>query len=570
MLLGISEKYFKKKKESAFIMRKQTKLVAVLSTAALLALGASMSSFAATGWQEENGTWVYYDKNGDKETEKWEKSGDNWFYLDDNGEMTTDSIIEYKDNFYYVDENGSMVANKWVSVSNVDYDGEDEPTNYWYYFGSNGKAYTGVTDKANWKTINGKKYTFDEDGKMQFGWISKEDGKRDTADDAWKTAEFYCGDENDGAQAVGWMSLNITDEDYDTSADAKNWSSKDVFDDEDQTRWFYFKSNGKKTAGKDGETINGAKYSFDAYGRMNAEWVNVTTTPSIASDSKTVDGWKYFKSPEDGARVTKGWFKVVPDSYIDEGDNDDGDESWFYADGKGQIYANQIKEISGKRYAFDEKGRMKTGFRLVKKGTGSKDILYIYGLDKDDMYGHVDTEDDFKANINDWLKNGFTLYNFGGGEDGAMKTGKQTLSLDGDSFTFSFSKSGANRGAGRNEVDSDKIYQGGMLLKADKEDKYAVVRVETVAADNGKLVPGKYYTMMSTEKFLHEYCDEVVSSALGKDEKEAYVLKSDTGFEFKLINTSGSVQSGKKSAKDGEDYIFAQKGENIDRIYVKK
>ena len=34
-------------------MRKQTKLVAVLSAAALLAIGASMTSFAATGWQEE-------------------------------------------------------------------------------------------------------------------------------------------------------------------------------------------------------------------------------------------------------------------------------------------------------------------------------------------------------------------------------------------------------------------------------------------------------------------------------------------------------------------------------------
>ena len=33
-------------------MRKQTKLVAVLSTAALLAIGASMTSFAATGWQK--------------------------------------------------------------------------------------------------------------------------------------------------------------------------------------------------------------------------------------------------------------------------------------------------------------------------------------------------------------------------------------------------------------------------------------------------------------------------------------------------------------------------------------
>ncbi|KMW17320.1 hypothetical protein HMPREF9472_03230, partial [Enterocloster bolteae WAL-14578] len=44
-------------------MRKQTKLVAVLSTAALLAIGASMTSFAATGWAEEDGTWVYYNRD---------------------------------------------------------------------------------------------------------------------------------------------------------------------------------------------------------------------------------------------------------------------------------------------------------------------------------------------------------------------------------------------------------------------------------------------------------------------------------------------------------------------------
>ena len=35
-------------------MRKQTKVVAVASAAALLAIGASMTSFAATGW----GRWT--------------------------------------------------------------------------------------------------------------------------------------------------------------------------------------------------------------------------------------------------------------------------------------------------------------------------------------------------------------------------------------------------------------------------------------------------------------------------------------------------------------------------------
>ena len=47
-------------------MRKQTKLVAVASAAALLAVGASMTSFAAAGWVEEDGQWFFYDRDGNR------------------------------------------------------------------------------------------------------------------------------------------------------------------------------------------------------------------------------------------------------------------------------------------------------------------------------------------------------------------------------------------------------------------------------------------------------------------------------------------------------------------------
>ena len=47
-------------------MRKQTKIAAVVSAAALLALGASMTSFAASKgtWMMVDGEWYCYDKNG--------------------------------------------------------------------------------------------------------------------------------------------------------------------------------------------------------------------------------------------------------------------------------------------------------------------------------------------------------------------------------------------------------------------------------------------------------------------------------------------------------------------------
>ena len=51
-------------------MRKQTKIAAVVSAAALLALGASMTSFAASKgtWMMVDGEWYCYDKNGDAYT----------------------------------------------------------------------------------------------------------------------------------------------------------------------------------------------------------------------------------------------------------------------------------------------------------------------------------------------------------------------------------------------------------------------------------------------------------------------------------------------------------------------
>ena len=81
-------------------MRKQTKIAAIVSAAALLAIGASMTSFAAEGWMEENGTWSYYNRYNEKVTEQWQKSGDKWFWLNADGNMATDSIVQDNENYF--------------------------------------------------------------------------------------------------------------------------------------------------------------------------------------------------------------------------------------------------------------------------------------------------------------------------------------------------------------------------------------------------------------------------------------------------------------------------------------
>lgn len=59
-------------------MKKHTRTLLIPCAAAALTIGSSMMAFAATGWQQEDGTWHYYDKNGDTVTSSWKKSGNDW------------------------------------------------------------------------------------------------------------------------------------------------------------------------------------------------------------------------------------------------------------------------------------------------------------------------------------------------------------------------------------------------------------------------------------------------------------------------------------------------------------
>ena len=546
-------------------MRKQTKLVAVLSTAALLAIGASMTSFAAQGWAEEDGTWVYYDKNGDKVTESWKKSGDNWYWLDDNGEMAVDTLVEDDDNYYYVNENGAMVSNQWVAIENEDAGEDDEPDHYWYYFQANGKAYkrsdSASDTSISAKTINGKKYAFDTDGRMLYGWVDA--GERQTDDDAWKTCQYYFGDEDDGAMSEGWRLISITDD------EAEDAQPGDEFWDEDQDRWFFFQASGKKKAAKDGEsytdkTINGKKYGFDEFGRMVASWYTEATAAVASQGTATYSNtFMYFNNPEDGARYTKGWFKVVPGYYLQKSKYEDGSEYWYYADGDGQIYSNEIKTIKGKKYAFDNYGRMISGlvFLEMANGTTSNEIQNKLA-DDDDLHPY-DTEDNFDQFVKDFATeiNDHTIrsYYFGGSDDGAMKTGKQTVTIDGESFTFKF-KTGSNlKGSGLVGEDDDKLYMAGKQVKADKDDKYTVYKYDKI---------NNSVTEMTTTDFIATCTD----GGKHDDDKEETVYTVTTtntdSVKYYLVNTSGTILKNKTNAKDADDYKFSVSKRQITKVVL--
>ena len=568
-------------------MRKQFKIAAIVSAAALLAIGASMTSFAATGWQEEDGSWVYYNKNGEQVTDQWEKSGANWFYLGEDGVMVTDALIEYNDQYYYVDSNGAMVTERWIAIDNEDAGDEDEPDVHWYYFQSNGKALKKSDSHEHIfkKTLpGGKTYAFDSEGKMLYGWVRYSDGERQTGDTAWKEAEYYFGDENDGAMTIGWREIAITDD------DAEDAQPGDSFWDEDQVRWFYFKSSGKKENGSnnkegegDGKTnkkINGKKYGFDKWGRMIADWYAASVDEASQGDAAYTETFMYFSSPEDGARHTKSWFKVVPGYYLHQSKYEDGDDYWYYADGDGNLVASEIKSIKGKKYAFDSYGRMKKGLQLMT--VNGNDIIKVY--DDDDEDYPYDTEDHFKGTAlkvekenaaaeaaNKEKEEGeekeptthFYFFSNDEDHDGSMKTGNQTVSIDGDNFNFKFEKSGTKKGQGVSKVDNDKhkVYMGGMLFKADSDEK-----VKILAVSNGVVA-------VDTKDFLEIVGATEHQNEKGKADKvDGVSIKKDATYytwdwktkskknNYVLVNTSGSmVKSGNK--KDGDGYKIVTDGE---------
>ena len=602
-------------------MKKQTKLVAVLSTASLLAIGASMTSFAATGWTEENGTWVYYNTDGELATDSWKKSGNSWYWLDENGEMAVDQLIEDDEDYYYVDINGVMATNQWVAIENEDAGEDDEPEHYWYYFQANGKALTnGNNSNVALKTVNGKKYAFDEEGRMLFGWVNKDTAERidNTDGDAFKEGDYYFGGSDDGAMTTGWLQLDIT---YDEATN--DYEVAPVFnEDEDQTRWFYFGSNGKKVKADDGDlekekTINGRRYAFDEYGAMIAEWsldidevnnrfatasansalgqtgddyydlddyyaegIGTHSTASKNSvTAKYAQEWRYFQDVENGARVSRGWFKVVPAEYLNLEKYEDDESSWYYADGSGKLYAGEFKTINGKKYAFRDDGRMINGLKFILEGDDTLGVV----ADDDETY-NFDTEDGFDEHSIDLEALGYKCYYFGDAEDGAMKTGKTTINIDGENHNFYFEKSGGKKGQGVTGEKDDKYYQSGKLLEAGSDEKYQVVKrtVNRTEADGDKVYA--YQTLDDVEAFLDEISGKY-SSGLSKenitalnssrinvnkdadDLAELYIIDydSDTSSyafsseDYFLVNTSGKVIDTNSKSKDGNDYVYVTK-----------
>ena len=390
------------------------------------------TAFAANHWSDESGSWKYYDKNNVVITDSWAKSNNDWFYVDAQGEILADTILEDNDNYYYLDPTGVMVRNTWVNY-------EDN----WYYFKEDGKAYVTKKDEltsSNLKTINGKKYAFDSDGKMLYGWIDASSLTSIDEDDTdgWKSAMYYAGDKDDGAITIGWRQIEVEDEN----------ELKDY--------WFYFKPTGKKALDEK-KTINGVTYRFDTEdGHMLNDWA-ATATSSIASNSNMT-----YMDP-DGVMAKKKWIWAIPDEdYIQE-DYDNDEYSWWYADNSGKIVKDTIKKINNKNYVFDDMGRMLYGLVTLEDeeyNNKSGDTEYT------DMSGDEIKELEFEK-----------LYYFSTEEDGSRRKGAVNIELADDTYEFYFKNNGEAENGYISKI--KKFVKNGIVLKANSEEgKFAGIDAE--------------------------------------------------------------------------------------------
>ena len=394
-----------------------------------------------------------------------------------------------------------------------------------YYFGSTGKAYK----NSKGKTINGKKYGFDDDGKMLFGFVdSTLKIVNDDSDDPVLDCVYYYGTNEDGARHSGWLQYTdaLSDDDY----------TEDYY-------WFYFNtSNGKKVESQT-KSINGKKYCFDEKGVMNFKW-----SASTKVDNQTLTSW--YGKLEDGALAKNQWIwnKPYSDAYL-PGTRDDVDtetERWFRSDASGNLVKGQTKKINSKWYAFDEDGVMRTGLiRLVDKNgnpstaVSSAKVLDAKCLDMDEVTG-----DQIKTPLTETstAAQGGSLHYFSEDEekDGSMKTGTMKIELADDEYTFCFTKT---TGAAKHGYDSSskKIYNNGILEKAG-DDKYKVVAN-----------PGATAANKQSDKYLVGSTGSVVTSVNKyKDANDKYyvVLKPVAGSYDYQIGSTYDEDAAKKAVKD--------------------
>ena len=418
-------------------MRKQTKIAAVVSAAALLALGASMTSFAASKgtWMMVDGEWYCYDKNGDAYENTFCSSNGKEYYVGEDGQLVRSSWVEYDSSYYFVNSSGAKITNDWRLTTPYDDDSADEDE-YWYYL----KKTTGKPATGKQSNINGQIYLFNNEGQMQHGWVAATDTngakfvQLDKEDDeksmsaAGNAAVYYCGDEDDGhAKKNKWT---------------KTWPPDNTSEEDDDKEWFWFDKDG--VLFRSGENKGSATAS---------------------------DAWKY--------KLDEGTLKKDADEStgVISKKKVNSKDYWFTKDG---VMLSKFYLINDAMYYFggSDDGSMKTGSQSIKDNTGDTYKFYFYTKDQAASYKTPDGKHGLSKGAGVVGNQGNKLYWYGlpiQADD--YKYQVATITINGTDYSFIVNSNGTIQHSANTEYkeDGEVLVKTGAYTQKDKDGKDVVI-----------------------------------------------------------------------------------------------
>ena len=276
----------------------------------------------ATGWYQskETGNWYWFEKAGIVSAGTLQIINGKEFYFSDEGEMMTGTFQAS-----YVDETGEWVtktlyADCYGAISRTS--GWKNDNGCWRYVDKNGEAVAdGIVD------INGKSYSFDEDGKMESGFIYPyiTDSSGAIVKNQWVKGEvyWYFTDENGQIRTDEWI---------------------------DGT--YYLDDTGAMVTGS--YTIDGKKYIFDEHGRK-VEVIGEQNGWRLADGE-----WYYVENGE----PYSGWLnhtyylrkgKMVTENFVPAEHRDTNESAWSYVGVDGKVRTGWIYDEWYNEWYYAEK-----------------------------------------------------------------------------------------------------------------------------------------------------------------------------------------------------------------------
>lgn len=230
----------------------------------------------------------------------------------------------------------------------------------WYYVDNAGEYVTETIQSSG-----NAKFYLGEDGTMQRDYFLEE----------YNNNAYYFG--QNGAMVTNtWVAIE--------SSRVEN--QEDYVPD---NYWYYFQASGKAMKAASGNikktTIDGKKYAFNEYGQMLTGWIQEGKVVADDEENPFKDATYYAGGDNDGV-LRSGWLTYYDGFDGDEYQSDYTNLYFYFNTSNNEKYANRIKKINGRSYAFDDYGVMNSGWDVYDNLTNLNEGRVSYFSGEDD--GH--------------------------------------------------------------------------------------------------------------------------------------------------------------------------------------